>query len=206
MGYISKAAFYGVLTPPSGAPVDLATLKSHLRVTSTAEDAILQIYLDTAIEEVEACTNVLTRPADFTGNYGTFEYESTEYDLFVKLERSPFRAVTEVRAWDGDSFEVVDPVEYRVENKSTYARVLFDNFADFNFLTLTAEGPEQPYPIQVDFSAGPADAANAPGALKLAILHYAAWLYDNRGDCEDATMPSTISKLISKHRIVDVYA
>jgi uncharacterized phiE125 gp8 family phage protein len=207
VGYWPKKALYQVTTAPTGEPVDLALLKQHIRVTSTAEDTLLQHYLDTAIEAVERCTNKLTRPAAFTGHYGRFEFLRTEYDIFVKLERFPFRAVTEVRAWDGLQFNVVSTAEYKVEEKSeSYTRVLFDDFSDFNLLTVTAEGPEEPYPLQIDFTAGPATAAASNFMLKTAILHYGAWLYDNRGDCDEGDMPDTLRNLIGKQRILDVFA
>lgn len=208
MGAWPKQAFYEVTDAPSDEVVSLDLVKSHLRIDSTFEDVLLAQYISTAIHEVERFTNLTLRDTGFRGNYGRFMWERTEYDLFVKLERAPFSAleVTDpVLAWDGDSFEAVDAEEYRTENKHSYARVLFDNFADFNFLVNTGEGPEQPYPIQINFRAGYAT-GQIPPTLVTAVLHYTAWLYENRGDCPEEKMPASLQTLLARHRILDRFA
>ena len=205
MGYWPKANNYEVKTAPSGLPVDLDTVKAHLRITSCDEDVLLNLYLETAVQEVERLSNVLTRPAEFEGQYGTFEFDGrTGYDYFVKLERAPFRSVSEVRSWNGTDFTVVDAGDYEVELKRDgYTRIRFDAFGEFNYLTVTGDGPQEPYPIRVDFQAGPADAKDSE--LKMAVLHYVAWLYDNRGDCAESEMPATVRSQIARHRILDVF-
>jgi hypothetical protein len=43
-----------VQTPPAAEPVDLVTLKNHLRVTITNDDALIKLYLQSARELVES--------------------------------------------------------------------------------------------------------------------------------------------------------
>jgi hypothetical protein len=45
-----------IQTPPKGEPISLATLKQHLRVTISNDDALLQIYLQSAREIIESDT------------------------------------------------------------------------------------------------------------------------------------------------------
>jgi len=200
---VIKSGYYETLTGPTGSPVDLALFKSHARIDFDAEDAILQTYLDTALLKVEEFSNQSMRPAQVRGNYAALDAKQFNDYPFVDLQRAPIRSVDAVRLWDGSQFEVLtENVSYRIEQKAGYWRVVFDEFSNLGFFSLS---DDQQYPVQVDFSIGPADAANADSRLKLAVLHWAAWLYDNGGECGGEEMPSTVRKLIGSKRILRVF-
>ena len=48
-----RAYTYKVTVPPVNGAVSLATFKSHIKKTGSSEDALLQIYLDAAINFAE---------------------------------------------------------------------------------------------------------------------------------------------------------
>lgn len=100
-----------VQTPPAAEPITLPTLKNHLRVTISDDDALLAIYLQSARETVESesgrsLVNKLYRQShdhfprenDEFANYGTgYFYQSPRYAhhhrwdtrQMIKLLRSP---------------------------------------------------------------------------------------------------------------------
>jgi uncharacterized phiE125 gp8 family phage protein len=46
---------------PASTPVSLSEAKAHLRVTSSAEDAVIQMYLDAAVSYLDGWAGVLGR-------------------------------------------------------------------------------------------------------------------------------------------------
>lgn len=200
-----KANYYEFILgqEPAGEPVSLALFKTHARIDFDTEDTLLQLYLDTALLKVEEFSNQLLRPAQVRGNFPALDRKQFNDYPFVNLQRAPVRSVDVVRMWDGDEFRVLtENVSYRVEQKEGYWRIVFDEFTNLGFFSLA---DDQQYPIQVDFSVGPSDAANADNRLKLAVLHQAAWLYDNGGECGGEEMPATVRKLIGSKRILRVF-
>ena len=49
------------ITAPSVEPIDLATAKLHMRVTHTAEDTLIPIYISAAVAYLDGPDGVLGR-------------------------------------------------------------------------------------------------------------------------------------------------
>ena len=207
MGYIPKVALYETVTVATANIVELATVKANANIDHDDDDAIIQLYIDTATEEVERLTNRLLNAVSLRGNYPGFKVVSTEYDYFVELERAPVRQVTAVQRFDVQTNDYVDisTDDYEIRQTSTFWRVLFYPYSAVNFIGITATGQRVPYPIRVTFDAGYADVNSVPNKIKMAIIHYATWLYNNRGDCADEKLPDHIDRLIGGCRVLRHY-
>ena len=191
MPYI-KVANYEFTTPPAGVVVTLDEVKQNARVDFSDEDTIIQIYIDSAVDRINKLTNRLLQPAVLNGFYPYPDTSRFEERLFVTLERAPITAVNEVAIWDGTAYAALTTDQWEELKTSTYSRIWFNSTvifnANLNFDDLI------PYPIRVGFNAGYADASAIPPALKLAIIQYATWLYNTRGDCSDCD-PSSMRSL-----------
>lgn len=200
----NKSAQYTITAGPTGTPVTLSTVKEHLRVTSTTEDGIIQMYIDTAVEEIERRTNRLMRTFTFQGNYAVLDRQPTERFRYVELEKAPLNAVTAVEVTnDGSTYTAVAAENFNVEEMDIgFWRVQFPSAANI-FANVDYE--QVPYPLRITFTAG-YGSGNVPPGLTMGILHYVAWLYDQRGDCPDSAMPASLRQVIGSWKIKRIFA
>lgn len=112
-------------TPPAVEPVDLVTLKSHLRVTTTADDTLLGVYLQAAREGVENflgrslitklyrqnldsfpyyIDSLQSQQAYPPNYYSAPRYSTTQwnYSQMIKLLRCPLNKVLKIEITNAD--------------------------------------------------------------------------------------------------------
>jgi len=188
-------------TDPVPVVVSLDLIKCQGRIDYNDDDALLEIYRDTAIERIEDLTNRLLRPASVVC-HAAFE-DLTEFERypFVELERNPCQSVTLVEFHNGTDFETIDVDNYLVEQKAGYWRVQLYPYQFFRNYTFPVDVP---YPIRITFDAGYPD-GQITAKLKLAVMQYAVWLWNNRGDCSEEDLPPALWDLIGQCRIVRVF-
>lgn len=208
---MSTVAFYEVTIPFAGTlpfSVTLAELKAQLRIDSSVEDALLTSYLIAAEDKIQGYLNIIIPPQTIRGNFTYFEHSRLEPYQFISFMRFPIITVNIVEIFDGTNFvEVVLP-DYIIKNRSLgYTRILFQTGITVNVPSTVA------YPIGIEAICGYATADDVPQLIKNAILMYAAYLNQRRGDCSDGkcdsdgvpTMPASIRSTISQYKIREVY-
>lgn len=207
MTYANKVALYEYTTPPSGEVVTLALTKSNANIDHDDDDTLLAFYIDSAVEEVERLTNRILRPATIRAGYATYERARSEYAYYVEAQRAPIRSITSVERYNPDT-EVYDTVptdDYVIEQTSSFWRILFYPYVQLDALFSLLYLDQVAYPIRVTFEAGYLNPDSVPSKLKLAVMQYATWLYNNRGDCSDEELPPHLTKLIGGCRVLRVF-
>ncbi len=156
---------YQVITPPT-EPVTLADARLHLRVTDTAEDALIGVWITAARE---ACEHYTQRSIGSQ----TLELRLDEFpDGAIDLPRSPVTAITSLKYIDTNGTEqTLAPSAYTL-----------DTFSHTSWV-IRAYGTEWPETldaanvVRVVYVAG---AATPPATVKAAMLLTIGHLYENR--------------------------
>jgi len=191
------------ITPPDGEPVDLASMKRHLRTfaSSTDEDPDINALITSAREWVENYTGralieqawrltLHGRPGSFAGGdivggtrdgrlppgYGYYcGLWTWSRSGEIKLHRAPVIEITSFVTVDAAGVETaVDPATYELrEPDSKWPRVVALNGATWS-TWLTGD-------MRIEFLAGYADEDTIPVRFKQAIKLHAEANYD-RGD------------------------
>lgn len=197
-----KVNYYEFVTPPDPnvEVVSLDVIKQNARIEHNDEDSIIQVYRDSAIERIEDLTNQLLRPSTIRVNAPYEEYTRLERYSIIELQRAPIRAVDSVAVWNGDAFTPLDAEDYIIEEKAAYWRIQLYPFKNFS-----AYPVDVAYPLQAQFQAGYLQ-GQVPNKIKLAIIQYATWLYENRGDCSDENLPEGLQRLIGQCRVLRTFA
>lgn len=135
------------IASPTARPISLALAKDHLKISGSAEDALVTLYLDAAIRAVE---NKLQRSIMDSEH----ELYCTAWQHVVSLQQAPVSAINSVKYYDenGD-LQTLATGMYRVLNFKRPAELEFDE--DFEAPGLY----NREYPIVINFNAGHAVSA-----------------------------------------------
>jgi len=193
--------YYEVSVEPVGLPVTLAKFKEFAKLDADddSQDDLLQAFLDTATDDLERYTNRWFIEREAIGYYVGLEVSPFERYPFTEIQHAPLLSVSEVAQWLGGAY--TPTTDYHLKERDGYARLLFPNSG-------ISTGYDTPYPYRVTFEAGYGDADAVPPAIKLAIMMYAAYLYENRGDCEcgpAARQASGAKMLVARYAIRRVF-
>lgn len=206
-----------VRTAPTWEPIALADLKLHLRVTTTDEDTLLTALIVVARQLAERYTRLTIPqtawsvwhdkwPGGFIGWWDGVREGAmmTERKAFLELPQPPIQAVSALKIYaDDDTATTVDATTYFVSLGSEIrrGRLTLRNNAAWPVALRCADAIE----IQITSGWTGTDATtnSVPGALKTAIKMIAAWLYSNRGDCEDTTVlaESGVKALLEAYKV-----
>lgn len=198
--------YYEVTTEPAEEPVTLAEAKAFMRITSTAEDALITSMIVVAREAIELYTGQYFVVRTVQGDFDSVFYSGTERYPWIKIRRAPLNTVTSVQVSISDTFT---DESYQIKKHTHgFSRLLFDD--------LSTSLDDIPYPLQVVFTAGYGDADAVPETIKMAIMQYVNFIYKNRADCVDPSacaavieqsgFPAIAKGVISRLRIIEVFA
>lgn len=155
-----------VITPPASEPVSIETVKSHLRVDISDDDALIASYLTTAREKGEG----IARRAFVTQ---TLELVIDDWpgNGVLKLPRPPLQSVSSVRYLDdaGDEHTFTD---YLVDARSEPGKIIFKSFPSQKLFPSGA--------IAIRFVAGYGAAGSVPNVFVQGILMLVGHWYENR--------------------------
>lgn len=175
-----------VVTPPASEPVSLAEAKLFLRIDHAGEDNLIETLIKAAREAVEfACGRALiTRRLR-----ESLDIWRSDAVGGAVLGAGPVSSVVAVRLLsDGGGQSVIEATRYRLEGGGDRPRLVF---AAGLPATLRSAGG-----IEIEYDAGLAgDAAGVPAALRLALLHVVAALYEARQG--DAKLPESARALMA---------
>lgn len=186
-------------TPSTELPVSLEDMKSYLKVSTTANDDLITSLIQTASDCFEAMAGIVLIEKEFT----------TKRDVFdcYKLRRRPLQSDTVVIKYlDTDSAEqTVSSADYYFYEENVYTNIVFKS--DFSYPAID----DRLQAISIVFTAGyGATSEDIPADIQTAIKQHVAAMYENRGDCADATcsnlLPATSKLIIMKYKPVEVGA
>lgn len=162
-----------LITPPSAPPVWLDQVKAHLRIDASAaeEDGLIEGYVDTATAALDGWSGLLGRalmPQVWRQDFEGWHRE-------MRLPLAPVQSVDAVRYTDAggapQTFAEFDLVVDGIGPK----------------LCLREAGPqiEAGSVIEVEFTAGYADATSVPAPIRTAIMAHVATLWHHRETVSD---------------------
>lgn len=176
------------------AAVTLAEAKAHLRFDSTAEDTLLQLYLNNAIAEFDARTGLLNRAIGVQVWKLTLrEFPALDH---YPLPFPPLRSITHVKYYDLSNTQ-------QTFSASQYVAITDDIQGSIE-LTPLAGWPstyDRYDAVEIQFECG---YVSAPEPIKAAILLRTAELFANRGDNAGPATPyisDTIKRLVSPYKV-----
>lgn len=144
--------------PVNGAEVvTLALAKQNSNIEHADSDALLQVYLDGAVEDAESYTGTIILERDVTIQFSGW---AARYVLPVY----PVKSFTSLKYYDKDGVEqTVDASDYRFyENVGEHRlQMLFDTYPDLE--------EDNPFPVEIVVRAGYATAA-MPAKIKSAVM------------------------------------
>lgn len=193
------------LTADSARALDLSTIKAHLKLSGTSEDALLTTYRDAVEDSVGGPDGWLGRSL-LTDSFYLYlddwpEGEYPDGDR-IYLPLSPLTAVTAItyRHSDGTTSSTWSSTNYRVVTGEE------PGFAGLNY---TASWPTQTLddnlPIRVEFVAGYASAVAVPAPIKAGMLLLVEDLYSNRGAQEIGSVTTLIAPNPAVKRLLEPY-
>jgi uncharacterized phiE125 gp8 family phage protein len=188
---------HGSSGTPIALVVSLEEFKEFAKLDpdDDSQDVLLTEFICAATEDLERYTNRWFIEREAIGYYVGLELSQFENYPYAEIQHSPLLDVSEVAQWVNGSYQPI--TNYKLKQRDGYARVLFPNSGIVTNI-------DEPYPYRITFEAGYGDADAVPAAIKLAVKMYAAYLYENRGDCEcgpEARQASGAKTLVARYRI-----
>jgi uncharacterized phiE125 gp8 family phage protein len=159
-------------TLEAASPLILADMKAYLRISSSADDDLIQSLID-------ACT---CWGEKYTGR----DFRANEYDLLldcftdpIKLRRDPVAAVDEITHLVSDSpVTVSSAIYYLVKDVQNSWVYLIDGES------WPTDTDNRLQAITVSFTMEASDDLFCLDEILTALKRHVAWMYSNRGDCQ----------------------
>lgn len=178
---------------PTDTPLSLTEVKQHLRLTSVDEDALLLLYLQAAVDEVERSTRRQLLTATWQLSLDDFTCE-----MFT-LPRAPLQSVSSVSYLDTDGdAQTLATTVYGVDTISEPGRV---------YLKTDQSWPavyDQVNAVTITYLAGWTTPGQVPASLKQLILLLVGHMYEHREASIDKSLsliPNGIERLMWLHRV-----
>lgn len=180
-------------TPPAGLPVTRDELKAHLRITSTAEDDLLDGALATAIDEIDG-PGLLGRAMISAG------YTLTRGPAVgdIELDIGPAQTLIEITFEKSDGSTVVADL--------TSFTLISDGERAFVRGPWPSDLAARPDAIRIEYVAGFGDnAAAVPPGLRQAVKLLAAHRFEVREEViigtSVAPIPIGVDRILNLHRV-----
>lgn len=165
-----NAAVYQFVSSEA-SPVDLATMKSYLKITATADNTLIQSMIDAVTEWGEKYTG-----RDFRAI--TWDLLLDEFTDRIALRRDPVESVATVKHLVSGALATVAPTVYYLKKLVQSSEILLSE--DQEWPTDT-DNREQA--IEIRFVT---EGYRCQESIIDAIERHVAFWYRNRGDCPDA--------------------
>ncbi len=184
-----------LLVGPIVEPITLADAKAHLRVDSSAEDALIQSLIMASRLHIEAALDL----ALITQTW-RFQLDRWPRARSLNLPLRPVQSLTAVKVFDADDeSEALTTAAFILDGTASPARLILSGRASLPLPGRAANG------IEIDFVAGYGDApADVPQPICQALLLLTAHWYENREPVEigaaATVIPSPVSDLLSPYR------
>lgn len=180
-------------------PVTLTEAKSHMRVDTTADDALIQALISAARQQIESLTG--RRLMAQTICYYLEDWPDEDY---LELPIAPLASVTSVVYTDVNDLAATWAVtNYRVDTYSPVPRLALREGADWPD---PAAGLREVNGIAITMEVGYGTSDQVPEPLKLAIKMLVAHYYEHREDTTPlniSQVPFGVFQLIQPYRQVE---
>lgn len=179
---------FQLITPASVHAVTLGEAKSHLRITDSAEDDLVEGLIKSAAEHIESETGLSL----ITKTYRLW-IDDVPPDGLVRLPKNPLRQIVQVNWYDGNGTPTELPGSaYFLNSIARPARLKFERASCPGGL---CNG------IEVDFDAGYGDTGvDVPDLIRRALLILVSHWYEFRGvygpGDQPVSMPAQYTRLI----------
>lgn len=202
-----------VITPPAESPVTVAEMKLILRIDGTSDDALLQLYIDAAVDWAQKYTRraFITQTLELTldgfsqfGDEGLAavgpgvhdyprSYFITDGSNEVNLPFLPIQSVTSIKTKDVDNSETtVDSSKYELD--TTGGRIFLD-IGEIWPVNLRERAA-----VKIRYVAGYGAASAVPAAIKQGIRQHVQKMYECAGVCEGG---DACNSLFDGYRLFD---
>ncbi len=166
------------VTPPSVEPINLADVKTYLRIDHSSDDGLLSSIIS-AVREICEKTSGLSL---INRSYSLF-LDKWDTDI-LPLPKSPVVSVDAINVYaTDDSASLYNESNYHLDNKGINARIVLKR------------GSVTPLPgrevngIEIQYTAGFGEAVtDIPDLLKQGMMQLVAHLYEHRGDSLDKAL------------------
>lgn len=194
-----------VITPPTSMPVTLAEAKAYARITTDLDDAMVATLIAAAVEYAQVVRN-----EQFVTATLQMTMDGFPDDNVIQIARPPLLTVSTLQFVDtAGNLTALDPAWYQVDNASKPGRVFpaYGYYWPFLGPRLTYSGywpwvRPQMNSVVVTYTAGYGGPADVPAFIKLAILTYVTYRYENRPDDGlSADVARSIDDLLGTDRI-----
>jgi uncharacterized phiE125 gp8 family phage protein len=184
-----------LIAPPALEPITLDEAKAHLKVDTSADDALIARLITAARARAEWHTG----RAFVTQSWIQWLDRWPECGV-VEVPLSPLQSVATVTAYARDDTPSVwDSAAYQVDAVSAPGRVALACAVPPLFATLRRVNA-----IAIAFTAGYGNAANdVPATMREAILEIVAGLYAHRGDGPEE-LPLAAEALLAPYRVFNL--
>lgn len=207
-----------IQTGPAVEPISIDELKTHLRLSGTAEDPYLSELIEAARQEIEDASGIamisqdwrltLDRWPGVREEWWDGEREGHIDEIYgadrgrygsVRIPRFPLLLISEIRVYGEESEEVVVDLGsvFDVDTQQLRGRITIKRGATWP-IALRANNA-----IEIDYSAGYGETpATVPAPLRRAVRQMAAFFYEHRGD---GCQPGDAFRLSGAQQILDRY-
>ena len=202
-----------ISTAPTQEPLTLQDVKDYLRLDDAVDERVLQDLIEAARMHCEEhtgralMTQTLTLTLDAFDELADPLFEGTRtipyknyYKSHIDLPRAPIQSVTSVKTFDdSDNATTFATTRYFVDVQREPARVVLRTGETFPTALRVANA------IEVIYIAGYQSRAAVPAPLRMGMLQYIAFLYEQRGDMADpqqaTRFPTAIKNLFAPYVI-----
>lgn len=177
---------------PAQEPVDLDTIKNHLRLDGGGEDLLLDAYLQAARQHVETVTRYQLVTA-------TYRLDLPAFPAILRLPKPPLQSVTTVGYTDSAGVvQILAGAAYRVATS-----VIPAYLEPVDAWPTITEGPGA---VQVTYVAGFGTPQQVPSPYKAMLLLLIADMYEHREAAIEAriTENMTYKRLLYAARLLEV--
>jgi len=176
-------------------PVDLDEVKTYMRVTGTAEDALITDLIKEAEDWFERYTNVTL----LTTQFKTFR---DSFDNFLELRRSPFASLDTVKFLKDGTLTAFDLTKIITTRQQPYRVIALKENQVFPL-----DEDNQPSAVEIEFTVGFGDTeADIPIGIKSILKRLTLFYFENRGDCDDGDIPQQIITRANQYKNVRIHA
>lgn len=170
-----------LITPPASEPLVLADVKNFINVSSTDDDALITSLIKAARQHVEATYNVslINQTYDFVLDEFPQYKETQDPEALIEPLIKPVGSVTSITYYnEANALQTLSASTYELVANGygwPYIRRAYNQFWPETYDRTDA--------VKVRVVAGyGATAADVPEPIKIALLTFVKFLYDNRED------------------------
>lgn len=211
--YATGESYTEVVDAPAGSAISLSDAKEWMKVTTSADDTLIQSIIDAVeayasgitkrtLQETQFKTyrdvfgDVSDNPA-FAGYpaWTVYQYQDTAP---ITLKKSPFVSIDLVRYYSSGVLTTLNSANYYAVKKGDYSRIapIYGTYWPVSDQRMQA--------VEITFTAG---YTVLPADLRIAMLDHILSMYENRGDCGCAdAAPSNAMAIYRKYTILDFVA